>query len=82
MKTTQQALALANVVEREANDLPDQNFFGDSNQEEKERSRAWAEALRDYAQNGVIPDDDTLLEVRYWITDEGWSALNDYEESG
>ena len=80
MKTVNEALRLATVIEKEVNDLPDLNYFGDSNRQQKEQSLAWAFALRKYASDGTIPlDGDDLLEVRYWITDEGWSALSDYE---
>ncbi len=80
MKTTKQALKMAATIEKEMNELPEQNFFGDSNLPEIEKSRDWIFALREYAQNGTIPDTIEMVEVRYWITDEGWSPLEDYEE--
>ncbi len=80
MKTVRQALNLAAVIEKEVNGLPDLNYFGDSNQKQKEQSRAWAWALRNYAQRGTIPDADDNLEVRNWITGTQWSALSDYED--
>lgn len=81
MKTTKQALKMAETIDKEANELPDENFFGDSNISEIEKSRAWAFALREYVVNGTIPekDNDYLAEVRSWITGEEWSALKDYE---
>ena len=82
MKTASEALKMATTIEKEMNELPDQNFFGDSNLPEIEKSRGWAKALKEYAQRGTIPgkDDDDLVEVRSWITGEEWSALEDYEE--
>jgi hypothetical protein len=78
MKTKEEALAMAVIIDDEAQNLPDRNFFGEDNTEAKEESYAWVAALKEYASTGIVPDDDESVEVRYWITGEGWSPLEDY----
>jgi len=80
-KTANEARQLADVIKEEADGLPDVDFFGGSNEEAKAESYAWAKALELYAADGTVPgpDCDKLLEVRIWITGEGWSCLSDYE---
>lgn len=79
MKTRHEAKEMAEKIQDEADNLPDQNFFGDSNEGAKLEHYAWVRALEAYASKKVLPEGNDLLEVRNWITEDQWSVLEDYE---
>ena len=81
MKTKDEALELAKKIRLETNSLPDVSLFGESNVEGKAESEQWAKALDEYAHKGTIPlqPADAMLQVYNWITDKGWSVLEDYD---
>ena len=79
MKTTEEALKLAEIIKKETDSLPKYNFFGDDNSETIAECRAWVKALHNYAKNGRVPLDADLEEVRQWIRGRN-SMLNDYEQ--
>lgn len=78
VKTHDEIRAMAQKIRDEANNLPAENIFGESNVMEKQEAFNWAREL-ERATAGLEIDEGEWPEVYRWLYGTGWSALEDYD---
>lgn len=78
MKSIENIRIMKQVLIKELNRLPDTNYFGDSNNEEREKIHSWIIDLSYIEKFGHVNDPDS--DVAFWFNDDCWSPLCDYEQ--
>ena len=73
MKTAEQMTTAAIDLRTQADELPPQSIFGDSNENDIAELRMWADELDKVAAGGTSSDDD----VNDWIKEQGYGGIHD-----
>jgi len=79
MKTIEQVRQMKQILIKELKMLPETNAFGSSNSFDKEIIQGWIIDLAYIESFGSPPDYDS--DVSLWFLEEGFSPLNDYENT-
>lgn len=79
MRTIEQVKSIKRVLIDELNQLPEDNAFGGSNANDRERLHGWIIDLT-YIEKFGSPNDNNN-DVGFWFNEESWSPLTDYDQS-
>ena len=76
MRTKEEIENMIDTISESLRNLPPENAFGDSNDEEREVLEGWLADLETALNGGEVPNG---FDVSYWLRKSSHSALNDYE---
>lgn len=76
IRTNEQIEQLITAIKAANEELPEYNYFGASNQEEKEDMSIWVYQLKTALETGEVMD--AWSEAGYWLTNENGTLGKDF----